>query len=319
MDGIGHGSGRGSSGSGDSASSAQPASPLSSLRSNPAGQGFGSGAGRLGGSHRSRPPTVRMATPNVSGRMAPEVIHRVIRQRFWRIRRCYDAALQQQPGLAGTATVRFLIDRAGLAHGTRASGPFGEPMLNCIKQTFMSLRFPQTDSGNVTVRYPIRFGNTASSNGSASGSPNGERARPRANKEEPKAARPYTGRLAKVMALLSAGERKAAWREAKRWQASAPGHVPALLALGETLEAKGETAMAARAYGSIIDLFPGRAEMQRFAAGRLLRLDTAAAAIARDASAAALRDRPDHLTAHRDNAYAWLRAGKPRAAFEALD
>ena len=50
----------------------------------------------------------------------------------------------------------------------------------------------------------------------------------------------------------------------------------ALIALGEAWEALGEKAWAARAYGSIIDLFPSRADLRRFAGGRLMRLGTGA-------------------------------------------
>ena len=46
----------------------------------------------------------------------------------------------------------------------------------------------------------------------------------------------------------------------------------ALVALGEALEARARRATAARAYGSIIDLFPARADLRRFAGERLERL-----------------------------------------------
>ncbi len=46
---------------------------------------------------------------------------------------------------------------------------------------------------------------------------------------------------------------------AERWQRAAPADVMALLAFGEALEANGRDDLAARAYGSLIDLYPGRA------------------------------------------------------------
>ncbi len=48
----------------------------------------------------------------------------------------------------------------------------------------------------------------------------------------------------------------------------------ALIGLGEALEARRADATAARVYGSIIDLFPGRADLRRFAGERLARLSS---------------------------------------------
>ncbi len=50
------------------------------------------------------------------------------------------------------------------------------------------------------------------------------------------------------------------------------GDVLALVALGEVYEGGASSALAARAYGSIIDLFPARADLRRFAGERLERL-----------------------------------------------
>ena len=52
----------------------------------------------------------------------------------------------------------------------------------------------------------------------------------------------------------------------------ATGDILALVALGEVSEARGDKAQAMRAYGSIIDLFPSRADLRRFAGERLERV-----------------------------------------------
>ncbi len=128
---------------------------------------------------------------------------------------------------------------------------------------------------------------------------------------------PLTGQLAEVMDAIAAGQTERAAVTALRWRSEKPGDVMALIALGESLEALGRDELAARAYGSIIDLFPSRADMRRFAGARLERLSRAGAALAADSYAKAASQRPDHLTGHRLLAYAELRQGNYAKAFDA--
>jgi tetratricopeptide (TPR) repeat protein len=131
---------------------------------------------------------------------------------------------------------------------------------------------------------------------------------------------PYTGRMATVMDAIAAGKVEAGLDEALAWRGEDPGDVLALIALGEAFEARGDTTLAGRAYGSIIDLFPGRADLRRFAGERLDRLTTPAALeLAIDAYRRAVEQRPDHLTGHRLLAFALVRAGKLEDAFAALE
>ncbi|MGH7337621.1 MAG: hypothetical protein ACREI7_08590, partial [Myxococcota bacterium] len=88
------------------------------------------------------------------------------------------------------------------------------------------------------------------------------------------------------------------------------------------LEAGGQRALAARAYGSLIDLFPARADLRRVAGERLDRLalaDPDAAALAIDTYRRSVEQRPDHLTGHRLLAMALVRAGRHAEAFAALE
>jgi hypothetical protein len=109
-----------------------------------------------------------------------------------------------------------------------------------------------------------------------------------------------------------------ALHQARAWHEKDPGDVLALIGLGEALEAKHATPTAARVYGSIIDLFPARADLRRFAGERLERLGAAPHWLAVDTYKRAVEDRPDHLTGHRLLAYALLRDGKPAEAFQAI-
>jgi len=131
-------------------------------------------------------------------------------------------------------------------------------------------------------------------------------------------ATPYAGKLRDVMTALAHDERDRALELATRWQLASPSELAALLALGEALEARGAGRLAARAYGSIADLYPNRAELLRAAGERLERIP-AARSLAIDAYQRALRERPDQVSTYRLLAYALLRAGRGEEALDLLD
>ncbi|HEY0514910.1 MAG TPA: VIT domain-containing protein, partial [Thermoanaerobaculia bacterium] len=137
--------------------------------------------------------------------------------------------------------------------------------------------------------------------------------------EKTSQAAPYTGRFAEVKQRLAAGRVGEARALAEAWNTEAPGDVLGLLALGEAWEAAGEPAAAARAYGSLIDLFPSRADLRRLAGERLERLGDAGLTLAIDTYQKAVEQRPDHPSGHRLLAWALLRAGRFEAAFQALE
>ena len=133
---------------------------------------------------------------------------------------------------------------------------------------------------------------------------------------------PLTGELARIMNLIQRGQLAPARQAAQAWHDKAPGDVLGLIALGEVFEASKDTAQAARAYGSIIDLFPERADLRRFAGQRLARMSTSAQSgvndLLIDTYRKAVADRPDHPSSHRMLAYALARAGKFAEAFAAI-
>jgi hypothetical protein len=120
------------------------------------------------------------------------------------------------------------------------------------------------------------------------------------------------------MAAVQAHDAKTALARASSWHSEHPGDALAYVALGEALEAGGERAQAARAYGSLIDLFPSRADMRRFAGERLERVrDEASLDVAIDTYQKAEEERPDHPSSHRLLAYALLKRGRVAQAFDA--
>ncbi|MEZ4362797.1 MAG: VIT domain-containing protein [Kofleriaceae bacterium] len=139
---------------------------------------------------------------------------------------------------------------------------------------------------------------------------------------KPAGPEPLTGELAEIMKSLDAKRADDALRRAWTWRHKDQGDLLALIGLGEALEAKGDRAQAARAYGSIIDLFPARADLRRFAGQRLERLDRQGASVRElllDTYRRALADRPDHLTGYRLLAYALVRAGDLPEAFATVE
>jgi hypothetical protein len=274
-------------------------------------EGFGSGHGRLGSPYRAASPSVRMGATAVSGRVPPEIIQRIVRQRFGTLRICYESGLARRPDLAGRVAVRFVIGDSGRVTDATVTGIDDAEVRRCIASTFRALSFPRPEGGVVTVNYPIVFEPRAQTPGSAPAPDEGELA-PDVVASEPT---PYEGRFATVMGALEAGRIDEARREVAAWRASEPAETLAWVALGRVAHASGEPVLAARAFGSIIDLFPARADLRRFAAAWLVELD-AGRALALDSYAQAEKDRPDHPTSHHLLAMALLRAGAHPKAFD---
>lgn len=131
----------------------------------------GNGSGRLGGSHKA-PPRIRMGSSKVSGRLPPEVIQRIVRQKFGRFRFCYESALQKAPTLTGEITVAFEIDPSGSTKKVSSKSTIKDKaMVSCVEKAFAGLSFPKPNWGVVKVSYPIRFSPAADSLDSSSGKP----------------------------------------------------------------------------------------------------------------------------------------------------
>ncbi|MFO0564017.1 MAG: AgmX/PglI C-terminal domain-containing protein [Polyangiaceae bacterium] len=96
---------------------------------------------------------------NVSGRLPPEVIQRIIRANYAAPRACYVAALEKKPKLNGLVTIRFVIGEDGAVREAKSAGSTlpDASVVRCVEKFFAKLRFPAPESGIVTVSYPIRF------------------------------------------------------------------------------------------------------------------------------------------------------------------
>ena len=144
-------------------------------------------------------------------------------------------------------------------------------------------------------------------------------ASPPEEEKKPQGPPPLSGKLAEVVEQIKQGKLEDALVAALRWRAEQPGDVMALVALGEALQANGNLVLAGRVYGSIIDLFPSRADMLRFAGERLEALGKVGIELAADAYGQAVKQRPDHALGHRLLAMAQVRLGKHDAAMAALE
>jgi hypothetical protein len=121
------------------------------------GSGFGSsGLGRISSS-RTSPPQIKIGAVQVSGRLPPEVIRRIVRQNLGRFRYCYEQGLKRNPTLGGTVTVKFVIGRDGaVANAADAGSRLADrAVISCITRGVYGLSFPQPEAGIVVVTYPI--------------------------------------------------------------------------------------------------------------------------------------------------------------------
>jgi len=121
--------------------------------------GVGVGVGRPSGSRVSRFKAPRYGTPTTNGRLAPEIIQRVVRLNDGRYRFCYQNALRTDPSLRGRVTVKFMIDRQGAVAFAADGGSDipDEGVRQCVVRSFQALSFPEPENGTVTVVYPIVF------------------------------------------------------------------------------------------------------------------------------------------------------------------
>lgn len=124
-----------------------------------------------------------------------------------------------------------------------------------------------------------------------------------------------------VMAEVAGRDKTGAAVDAARQHvASHASDLLGYVALGDALRRDGKSEEAARAYGSLIDLFPGRADIRRFAGNLLEAIDTdAARALGLDSYGVAVRDRADHPTGWLMRAVAEARAGRLADAIRTMD
>ncbi|HSO35184.1 MAG TPA: VIT domain-containing protein [Labilithrix sp.] len=252
---------------------------------------------------------VRPGALVVQGGIGQDEVQRVVRAATPRLRACYTRQIQTNPSAGGHVDLSVVVDSLGEVKTADATSTMSSELKTCMAGVFRTLRFPAPGTGN--ARFTASFDLVPSGDA-------GEVAQNNGNGNVPKAA-PYDGRFKVVMDRLSQGDKDGGLDEAKRWQTDQPGDIMALVALGEAYEARGDLKTAARAYGSILELFSFRADSRRFAGERLERLgEPSAVRLAADTYGKAAEQRPDHPASHRLFAFTLLKAGEHEKAFEAM-
>lgn len=122
------------------------------------GGATGYGSGRLSGGPKASSPSVRMGATTVTGGLPPEVVQRVVRRQFGRIRYCYEKGLTNSPTLAGKITTSFTINATGTPEGISTNSDLSDKeVVSCVNSTFAALSFPKPEGGVVKVTFPISF------------------------------------------------------------------------------------------------------------------------------------------------------------------
>jgi TonB family protein len=291
------------------------------------GSGYGRGSSPGFGGRGRRVPRVRQAKAKVTGALDKDIIRRIVRAHINEVRHCYNQGLVRDPALNGKVTVRFTIAATGrVSEASLASSTIPDRRVSrCIVKAVERWKFPKPRGGGIVeVEYPFVLG----AGGGTPVPPETEEERLAREAEEAKRLAEeakwkhldgYEGKTREVMKLLGDGSAAQALELALQWRDEAPGDVLALLALGEALEATHKPKEAARAYASLIDLFPARADLRRYAGYRLERLGPPGRAMAVDTYRHAVRQRPDHPNSHRLLAFALLRDAQLDEAMDAIE
>jgi hypothetical protein len=102
---------------------------------------------------------LRQGAVVVRGGLPTEVVQRIVRQNFGRLRLCYEDGLRTHPDLTGRVATRFVIDRSG-AVALAADGGSDLPdqsVVSCVVRSFGTLTFPEPEGSVVQVVYPVIF------------------------------------------------------------------------------------------------------------------------------------------------------------------
>ncbi len=130
--------------------------------------------------------------------------------------------------------------------------------------------------------------------------------RPRPEPEEKREkVEPYTGNMKKFQSLLDKKELKKAYQFALDWRIKSPDDALALIALGDAFDKLGDKPNTIRAYTSLVDYFPKRADIRRWAGEKLMSIGEYDDAI--DTLNHALIQRPDHPSSYHLLAIAYIK------------
>ena len=293
------------------------------------GSGYGRGSGAGFGGRGQRVPRVRMKGAKVQGALDRDIVRRIVRAHINEVRFVYNRALQRDPSVQGRVDVQFTIGATGkvvvavvAGDSTRSPG-----LARDIAKAVKRWKFPAPrGGGNVVVNFPFVLDPDGSGrvDSRPRWRPRARRAsRPRRRRGDPVdgpqwIGSAHTGRFAELKKLVARGQSRDARAEAWEWASTQPDNALALVALGEMLELEERPGLAARVYGSLIDLYPHRADMRRAAAARLEAIGDSARSLAIDSYRKAVELRPDQVNGHRLLAWALAKDGAYEAAFSVL-
>jgi hypothetical protein len=115
--------------------------------------------GTYGGTGASR-PKLRLGRPDANGRLPPEVIQRIVRQKLGVLRACYLKAAEKDVYLEGKVTVSFVITREGSVDKSQSKATTegdAAPLGACVKDAITELSFPQPEGGIVKTSFWVTF------------------------------------------------------------------------------------------------------------------------------------------------------------------
>ena len=135
------------------------------------------GVGRFGsyGNTGASRPKVRLGGTEANGRLPPEVIQRIVRQKLGALRACYVKAAEKDVYLEGKVTVSFVITREGTVDSSKSKATTegdAAPLGACVKDAIQGLSSPQPEGGIVKTSLWVTF-----SPGDIDGTVNGKNVR----------------------------------------------------------------------------------------------------------------------------------------------
>lgn len=251
-------------------------------------------------------------------------IARIVRRRAHAIRACYERRLGVDPHLAGKLVVRWTVGANGrVSQASVASSSLGDSAVgSCVLRVVRRMAFQKPRDGVCTVQWPFVFQATTPGGPPSPSTPGaislGARELSRIHAQA-EASPALTGPIAAIQRDIDAGRLEQALAAARKWRDEAPTDVVSNVALGRALFALERHGAAARAWGSIVDLHPSRADMRRYAGNLLEQAGAAYRPLAIDAYRAAVEQRPDHPAGHHMLGIALALEGDHDEAMKALE